>query len=813
MTKLLKIITFITITGIALVAVGFSGAYLYLSPSLPDADSLTDIKLQIPLRIYSADGKLLGEFGEKKRTPVKIKDVPLQLINAFLAAEDDRFYKHKGFSTRGFSRGVWQAISGSSTQSGGSTITMQVIKNYLLSSERTIIRKLKELFLSVQIERILTKDQILELYLNKIFLGHQAYGIAAAAQVYYGKSLEELDLAEMAVIAGLPKAPSTFNPIVNPERAKIRRDWILRRMLSLGYIDKAAFDMAIKMPISAKKHKTAIELDASDAAELVRQEVLALYGEDAYTEGYRVITTIDSHLQETALASVRKGLHEYDKRHGYRKPEAHLTDITPENKKALFQKTLPIADIVPAIVIDNQGKEITAEFSDGTLFNIAWENGLSTAKKYISENRFSQSPKLASDIVEVGDLIRVSYIGEAWHLTQIPKIEAALISLDPHDGSIYAIIGGYGFYNSKFNRATQAKRLIGSNIKPFIYSYALDNGYTAATLINDSPVLFKNRFTGVEWKPSNDDDKYLGPTRLRQALYRSRNVVSVKILESLGIKNTVDYLTKFGFDKKALPQEMSLALGTASFSPTEVATAYAAFANQGFKISPYIIETVYNDNNEIIFQAMPEIVCKTCIDDESAAENTRKEASSIEELLAKENETEELASIGGEINTNYAKRIIDEKVVFIIDSILSDTIKRGTARKALSLQRSDIAGKTATTNGPTDSWFSGYHRNIITTVWSGFDNNPLIGKDEYGSTIALPIWIDFMDVALKNQPVIYQDPPAGIVSVLINSTNGKRTAPGDPDSMFEYIQEDLLYKIEPADIEANQATEQIESIF
>lgn len=824
MTKFLKIITFVTITAMALLAIALSGAYLYLSPSLPDADNLTDIKLQVPLRIYSIDGKLLGEFGEKKRTPVHIEDVPTPFILAFLAAEDDRFYKHKGFSSKGLARAVLQAISGSDEQTGGSTITMQVVKNYLLTPDRNIIRKLKELFISVQIERLLTKDQILELYLNKIFFGHQAYGIAAAAHVYYGKTVNQLSLAEMAVIAGLPKAPSAFNPIINPERALVRRDWILKRMLHLKYIDEDAYKIAIKTPITTHKHTANIELDASYAAEMARQEMVARFGEEAYTEGYRVITTIDSKLQDSAQRAVRNGLHAYDLRHGFRKPEAHLDEMTIDAKKSLFAKIVSSTELEAAIVVDIKDKTVTAELGDGKIIEIQWAHGLSTAKTYISESRYSALPKQAKDILKTGDVIRVKRVGEEWHLTQIPKAEAALVSLNPHDGSIYAIVGGYGFYNNKFNRATQAKRLIGSNIKPFIYSLALNSGFTAASIIDDAPLVYTNPYTGVVWKPGNDDDEYLGPIRLRQALYKSRNLVSIRILQKLGIKNTVDYLTNFGFERKSLPTEMSLALGTPSFTPMQVATAYATFANQGFKISPYLIDSIYNRENEPIYKATPAIACKTCVSEpvpiREDIETTGTEAESMEDLLKeapKEPTTEEITEPAGSNSNmaagNYAKRIMDARVAFIIDSILTDTIQKGTARRALSLKRPDIAGKTATTNGPTDSWFSGYHPNIITTVWSGFDDNTLIGKDEYGSTVALPIWIEFMEVALKNQPEMMREPPPGIVSVLINKKTGKRASPGDPDGMFEYIQEDLLYKIEPEEAKATETTEQIESIF
>ena len=830
MIKFIKIIIFFTITGIALMTIAFSGAYLYLSPGLPDAKSLTDVKLQVPLRIYSSDGKLIGEFGEKKRTPVKIQNVPSLLIKAFLAAEDDRFYQHGGFSIRGLSRAIWQAISGSDAQTGGSTITMQVAKNYFLTPERKISRKLKELFLSIQIEHLLSKNQILELYLNYIFLGHQAYGVAAAAHVYYGKTLDELSLAEMATIAGLPKAPSAYNPIINPSRAKIRRDWILKRMLTLHFITQEDYKTAINTPIKTHKHNADIEVDAAYVAEMVRQEMLKMYGEDAYIDGYRVITTINSQLQDVAQQAVRDGLHEYDWRHGYRKPEAQLDDLSEKAKKAAFNKYPSIADLKTAVVLDNKGKLVKAELADGSIIDIGWDNNLSTIKKYITENRRSQEPKSAKDIVNIGDVIRVQHIGEQWLLSQKPHIEGTLISMNPNNGALLALVGGYDFHSNKFNHATQAKRLVGSNIKPFIYSLALQHGYTAATIINDSPIVYENPYNGEVWEPSNDDGEFHGPTRLRQALYQSRNIVSIKILQFLGVKDTIDYLTKFGFERSSLPKEMSLALGTASFRPIQVVTAYSTFANQGFKIAPYLIDTVYNRDNNIVFKAAPAVVCQTC-DPESGKPDTGEtqdkgtEAESMEDLLAEPADTDnenaafsisEINSINsatGHQTPHYAKRIIDRKTVFIIDSILIDTIQKGTGRRALSLKRYDIAGKTATTNGPTDAWFSGYHPNIITTVWTGFDNNTPLGRREYGSTVALPIWIKFMKVALKDQPEMPREPPPGIVSVLINKSTGKRTNPGDPDSMFEYIQEDLLSTLGTEETETKKTTEQIQNLF
>ena len=821
MTKILKITTCITLIFCSAIIIAISGAYLHLSPSLPDAAVIDEIKLQIPLRIYSYDGQLIGEFGDKRRKPIDRKDVPETFIQAFLAAEDAKFYSHIGISFKSLGRAVWQRLTRSNKQTGGSTITMQVAKNYFLSSEKTIIRKVREIFLSLQIERALSKDQILELYVNKIFLGNRAYGIAAAAQVYYGETCAELSLAQVAMIAGLPKAPSTYNPIINPERAIKRRNWILKRMKKLGYISEDAYTIARAEPITAKKHQVDIDINAPYIAEMARSKAVALYGSSAYTEGYRVITTINSKLQQTAQKAVKNGLHAYDSRHGFRPVEAHINELSAESKSAFFAKSKPIASRYPAVIIELQPNSVKAELADGTVIDILWDNGLATAQPYISASRKGKAPKKASDILTTGDVIRVHQIEELWHMTQLPNAEAALVTLNPYNGAVLALVGGYDFNKSKFNRATQAQRQIGSNIKPFIYSTALANGFTPATTINDAPVVFDDNQLEGTWRPENDGGKFYGPTRLRKALYKSRNLVSVRILRKLGLNKTIEFISQFGFDKSKLPKDLSLALGSPIYTPIDVATAYASFANRGFKISPYLISEIQHRNGDIAYKADPALACDPCnpLPQETTSNGNKtepdtiiEEAASLEDLTneIEENETEESEQV-----IKQAPRIISEQVVFLIDDILHDVIgPGGTARRAMSLNRSDLAGKTGTTNGPTDAWFSGYHPNIVTTVWLGFNNNAVLGRGEYGGSAALPIWIEFMQEALKNEPEITHRPPPGIISVLIDKNTGKRAKPGQENTMFEFIQEELIPTIETSGEESQEnIINTIEGIF
>ncbi len=767
---------------------GFAAIFIYLTPKLPDVDTLRDIRLQTPLRIYSRDQKLIGEFGEKKRTPLDFEDIPPLFIKAFLAAEDDRFYEHHGVDIGGLLRAASQLIVSGEIQTGGSTITMQVAKNYFLTQERTFSRKFNEIFLAIKIERALSKQEILELYLNKIFLGNHAYGIEAAAGVYYDKHVGELTLAQMAMIAGLPKAPSAFNPLVNASRAKSRRDWILARMLHLGYIDEEAHKTARLSEISASYYGSKLQAEAAYVSEMIRRDMIRRFGADAYTEGYRAYATIDSELQNTANQAVINGVTEYDRRHGYRGPEQHWQLTSPFDRdhwQSELRRLGSVGRWEPALVLSVEDQSVTCLMRDGTEIELLWEDGLSEARPYINEDSRGDAPKTADDILKRGDVIRVATEpGKRWQLSQLPEVQASLVSMDADTGAILSLVGGFDYQHSSFNRVTQANRQPGSNFKPFVYAAALENGATPATVINDAPIVFDDQALESTWRPTNDSGKFYGPTRLRKALYNSRNLVSIRLLRSTGIAKTIDYVTRFGFRESQLPRDLSLALGSLSATPLDVVTGYTAFANGGYRVKPFVLERIEDRDGNILYQAEHPIVCRPCEEDVALGpdqihigdeEPFFEEASNLEAILM---EAE------GPQHPN-AERIVEERVAYIMDSILKDVIRYGTGRRARKLGRSDLAGKTGTTNGPTDAWFSGYGAGVATTAWVGFDNNQNLGKREYGGSTALPIWIDYMQVALKGKPEQNMKQPAGIATVRIDPDTGKQAAPGQSNAIFE----------------------------
>ncbi len=823
MTSFFKYLTYITLTIILSVVLGVSGIFLYLAPQLPQVNSLLDIKLHIPLRIYTNDGELIGEFGEKRRTPVNIEHVPDKFKQAFLAAEDDQFYQHSGISYKGLSRAILQMISGSRQQSGGSTITQQVAKNYFLTPEKTIIRKLREIFLALQMEKELNKEQILELYVNKIFLGHKSYGISAAAQTYYGKKINELTIAEMAMIAGLPKAPSSYNPLSNPERAHIRRDWILGRMLKLKYISAEEFQTAISTELSAKRHNIAVDVTAPYVAEMVRLEAKALLGEGIYSDGYSIYTTINGKMQHSAQQSIETGILHYDSRHGFKGGEYRLKDLQEDTKTAFFKNNRTITNLIPAIVISVTKDALITELENGDTVSFS-KDDLSELTLYETED-ISHQWKELTDIIEPARAVRLKLlqagdpdnnIPAKYQLTQLPAAQGALVSLNSQNGAILSMIGGFEYYQSKFNRATQAKRQIGSNIKPFVYAAALANGYTAATLINDAPVVFNDSQLESSWRPDNADKQFLGPIRLRVALYRSRNLASVRLVQNIGLTNTINYLEKFGFAKSEIPRDLSISLGSPNFTPLELATGFAVFSNQGYKITPYIIQEIKNSDNRTIFMANPAVACDSCLKDlELDLNDTQNQQANSTDNTADEI-LPALTTPAEWLNNspNYAPRVINREVAFIIDTILKDVIKRGTGQRAKSLKRQDIAGKTGTTNGPTDLWFSGYTPNIITTAWIGFDDNRNLGRREYASSAALPIWIDFMRTALENEKPIIRKTPNGITNVLINAETGMQAAGSDTNTLFEFIRVENLPKIKNESITSEEGSSvDLEELF
>jgi len=761
-----------------------TAAFLYLSPNLPSVDVLRDVQLQTPLRVYTGDGELIAEFGEMRRTPVKLADLPPLFIKAVLAAEDDSFFTHHGVDVKSLVRAGSQLLTSGHIQTGGSTITMQVAKNYFLSQERTFARKFNEILLALQIEHELSKEEILELYLNKIFLGNRAYGVEAAAQVYYGKPINELTLGQWAMLAGLPKAPSANNPIANPERATQRRDWILGRMHSLGFISTQQLDAALKEPLAASYHGPVAGVEASYAAEMARQEMVERFGTRAYSEGYVAYTTLDSKLQHTADRAVVEGLLSYDVRHGYRGPERRLPAVADADNRATWRRklaTLPVVGgLAPAAVTDVGERSFTAVLASGDSIAVDWEHGLSSARRFIDEDHRGPAPQTAADVVAIGDVVRVRQGAKgAWELRQIPALQSALVSMNSDTGAILALVGGFDFRHSKFNRITQAQRQPGSSFKPFIYSAALEHGLTAATVMNDAPIVFQDEQMEEAWRPENDTGKFYGPTPLRTALYKSRNVVSIRVLQQIGIDTAVDYVQRFGFNKNQIPRNLSVALGSLSATPMQMARGFAVFANHGYLINPYVLDRVENRNGETIYQAKPPTACPDC--DQLLVTDAQTQGG--------EAATTPAAADAALPATGTAPQVLDKRYGFIMDSMLRDVVIRGTAEAASALGRADMAGKTGTTTGPVDTWFNGYSGGIVTTAWAGFDQNKPMGKDEYGATVALPIWMDFMRTALAGKPERRFRQPEGVVSLRIDPSTGMLAPPEQSDAVFEYFVE------------------------
>ncbi|MBO0640225.1 penicillin-binding protein 1A [Pseudomonas stutzeri] len=749
-----------------------SGAFLYLSPNLPSVDSLRSIQLQIPLRVYSADDKLIAEFGEMRRSPIRFDDIPQAFIHALLAAEDDNFANHYGVDITGLMRAATQLLKSGQIQTGGSTITMQVAKNYFLTSERSFSRKINEILLALQIERELSKNEILELYVNKIYLGNRAYGIEAAAQVYYGKPISELSVAQLAMIAGLPKAPSAFNPLVNPARSKERRDWILGRMYRLGSLDESSYRQALTEPETARYHGATPELDASYIAEMARAEMVGRFGSAAYTDGFRVYTTVSSERQIAANNALNSGLIEYDQRHGYRGPEANHANAPRDTWLQELAKYRSLSGLQPAAVTQVETSGILVITRDGQEHTVSWDS-MKWARPYLGINSMGPRPQRPADVVKVGDVVRIRWQDEAAVFSQVPQAQAALVSLDPEDGSIEALAGGFSFGQSNYNRAIQAKRQPGSSFKPFIYSAALDAGYTAASLVNDSPIVFVEQGMDRIWRPKNDNNTFLGPIRMREALYKSRNLVSIRLLQTMGVDYTINYITRFGFNAQDLPRNLSLALGTATLTPMEIATGWTTFANGGYKIEPYLIQRIEDREGNLLFEANPARVPPR----ETQTADVEVHPVQSNPVIA---DGEQMPAA-----PRFAEQVLDERTAYIMTSMLQDVIKRGTGRRALALGRDDIAGKTGTTNDSIDSWFSGYNADLVTTVWAGFDQPQSLGRNEYGGTVALPIWMNYMGAVLKDMPEHPPAEPDGLLKLRIDPVSGRAATPSTPDAYFE----------------------------
>jgi len=766
-----------------LVLIGATILYLKISPELPSVESLKDVRFQVPLRVYASDGKLVAEFGEKKRIPVKIDGVPELMVKAVLAAEDDRFYEHPGVDYQGLLRAVAVFVRTGEKAQGGSTITMQVARNFFLSSERTFTRKLSEILLSLRIEHELTKNEILELYLNKIYLGNRAYGVASAAKVYYGVEVNDLTLDQMAMIAGLPKAPSTFNPIVNPERALQRRNYVLRRLHELGAIDTATFERTVKQPDTARLHAVTEEVDAPYAAEMARAVAVEMFGNEAYTDGYKVYTTIDSRLQPVASGALRQALIEYDERHGYRGAESRVTlarESTVDDWEEALRDTSSAGGLFPALVLSVGEQSAVAYLGANRKITLDW-GALSWARRYVSENALGTAPKSANEVVRVGDIVRVRQTApNKWRLSQLPAIEGALVSISPADGAVKSIVGGFDFYRSKFNRVVQAQRQPGSSFKPFIYSAALDNGFTTATLVNDAPVVFDDPGLESTWRPENYTGKFYGPTRLREGLVNSRNLISIRVLQAIGIDTALRHVGKFGISAERLPRNLSLALGSGTVTPMDLVSGYAVFANGGYRVVPYIVQRIIGPDDKVVFITTPATVCTTC------EEPVGNEDAGLSRTAAAVREASKPEKI--------APRVVSAQNIYLTVSMMKDVVKRGTGKQAMQLHRNDLAGKTGTTNDQRDTWFAGFNPDVATVAWLGFDNTQPLGDGESGARAALPMWINYMAKALEGVPERDMDPPPGLVSVKIDPLTGQLTGSENRNAIFEIFRADALPK-------------------
>jgi len=728
------------------------GAFVLLVayPKVPSVDALVDYQPKVPLRIYTADGALIGEFGEERRAVARIDEVPLLLKQAVLAAEDERFYQHQGVDYVGVLRAAYSNLVAGGKRQGASTITMQVARNFFLSSEKTLTRKLYEALLAYKIESTLSKDQILEIYINQIYLGQRAYGFAAASQIYFGKALKDLSVAEGAMLAGLPKAPSSFNPVVNPKRAKQRQLYVLRRMHDLGYLNDQQFADAQKQPLQVRRDIDDFGVHAEYVAEMVRQVLYERYPADVYTRGLRVYTTLSKKDQEAAHAALRKGVLEYDRRHGYRGPEGYVDlpkGASEEPLEDVLQEFPDSDELVAAVVLEASAKEVKAYRRGGETVTIG-ENGL----KFVAWALSEKTPP--NRRIRRGAVIRIQKEDKlGWQIAQLPDVEAAFVALDPQTGAVRALVGGFDFARNKYNHVTQAWRQPGSAFKPFIYSASLEKGFTPATVVNDAPVVVDASLTGGQvWEPKNFDDKYEGPMRLRIALAKSKNMVSIRILQAIGTQYAQDYIRRFGFDGDRHPPYLTLALGAGTATPWQMARAYAVFANGGYRIDPYLIERIVDDRGNLLAQAQP-------------------------------------AKAG-----DPSLRAIDSRNAFIMDNLLHEVVRSGTGARVASLGRKDLAGKTGTTNDSVDAWFAGYQPGLVGVAWIGFDQPKKLGPKETGAVAALPIWMAYMGRVLKGVPEIQPEVPQGIVSVRIDPETGLQS----PDGFIaEYFYREFLPPEQP----------------
>ena len=792
LATLSRVLAWWALAGCTGAAVLVCGAILYFSPKLPDRASYTNIRLENPLRIYTRDGKLLAEFGSRRSTPVKYEDIPPLIVNALISSEDKRFYNHNGVDALGLLRSIAGILTGNDW-GGGSTITMQVTKNFFFEGESAYSRKFKEILLAIKMEREMSKQEIIELYLNRTFFGISAYGIEAAARQYYDKNVADLTLAEIATMIGIMPRPNAYNPLQSTQQALAERSRVLRRMRDQGMIDNTQFETALNEPETAQRYGRQPDMAAPYVAELVRQEMVARFGDRALTDSYEVYTTIEGNLQSQADLALERGLENYDRNHGYRGPENHMrpaSDGSTANWLGILSRTPVVADLYPAFVESTSERSFTALMRSGERVTVEWD-GIRWAKKYINPSAWGSSPRSVDEVVKPGDLIRITRDGDNWALAQVPDINGGLVSLDPHNGAILALSGGYDFNASSFNRVTQARRQPGSNFKPFLYSAALDNGYTAASLVMDAPLARS------DYRPENFEGNFMGPIRLKYALTQSKNLVSLRLYDILGEDAVLPYISRFGFKGSEFPRnDLTIAIGSHEVLPLEIATGYAVFANGGYKVEPYLIDRIVNFNDGEVFKAAPPTVCSNCSN--SPEGDSVLASSALPEGLA----------------LPQAPRVLDERTAYIMNTILHSVTTEGSGRAiSRTFNRTDLAGKTGTTNDNRDLWFSGFNGDLVTTVYVGHDQHEELGRSEQAATVALPIWIDFMKVALEGKPESTMSQPDGLVTVRINSETGLRARPEERGSIFEIFREENLPPFGPEAESTASPGETVESVF
>ena len=782
--RLVLLATWASLSGVFAVVLCLAGMYLYLDPKSPDVETYRNYRLEQPLRIFSAEGALLAEFGDRRLIPVAIEDVPQLYLDAVVSTEDKRFFQHQGIDWISLANDALDLLFTDGVKRGASTITMQLPRNIAdLSREQTFIRKFREMLLAIKIEHELTKEEILELYINVVPFGKHSYGVQAAAYTYYGKPVHELDLAQLAMLAGLPKRPEAGNPINGPEWALDRRNLVLRRMRDTGAVTFEQFEEASEQPITARVHRRELDLYAPYPAEIVRQEVIERFGREAYS-GYSVYTTIDVDHQRAAQEAVRRELESFDRRHGYRGPERRIaiSDGIEDVKEQLVTELVSefeVGSMLPAIVLSVGSQSIEVVLSDGQIVTVPWD-GLKWARKSYGESGVGRSPRSADEIVEIGNLVRVRKEQEEWVLTQVPEIQGSIVAANPRTGAVTAMVGGYNFGVNQYNHASQLQRQPGSGFKPFVYTAALANGVTPATVFLDAPLVYNDDLLETAYRPRNFSGTYNGPTRVREALYRSINLVSIRVLEHVGAESARDFVARFGFAKDELPNNTQLAIGggTITVSPLEMVAAYSVIANGGYRIEPHLVERVVSQGGEVLYQSVVPVVCSKCGYEDTGFDHSEW----------RESDSYQLEHVAQSASTEIAaSRVLDERLVFLVDSMLRDVIRQGTGRGALALERSDLAGKTGTTDRAVDTWFNGFQQNVVASSWVGYTSQRALGESEFGSRSPLSIWVDFMRTALADVPEFIPEPPNGIVSVNIDPATGQ-IAQSDLDSAFtEYF--------------------------